>query len=84
MANMTTNQRVQLHICLSDGETEPTTWNLAVTEHVTIQLRREISGISSNEQKQLKKEFSIPLMQFEAWWGTICIHVLLKKPLIHL
>jgi len=62
VANMTTNQRVHLQICLSDGETEPTTLSLAVTEYITIQLWGEISGISSNEQKQFKKKFSIPLI----------------------
>jgi hypothetical protein len=36
------------------------------TERVTIQLEREIYGITSNEQKQLKKEFSSRLIKFEA------------------
>ena len=45
-------------------------------ERVTIQLEREIYGITSNEQKRFKKEFSIHLIEFEAWWETIGIQAL--------
>jgi len=72
-ANMTANKRLQFHIRLSDAETEATTWNLADMERVTNQLEREIYGITSNEQKQFKTEFSICLIEFEAWWETIGI-----------
>jgi hypothetical protein len=77
-ANMTADKRLQFQICLSDAETDATTWSLADTERVTNQLEREIYGITSNEQKRFKKEFSIPMIEFEAWWETIGIQALRK------
>jgi len=65
-ANMTANKRLQFQIRLSDAETEATTWSLADMEQVTNQLEREIYGITSNEQKWFRKEFSIRLIEFEA------------------
>jgi hypothetical protein len=53
-ANMTANKRLQFWLRLSDAETETTTWSLADTERVTIQMEREIYGITSNEQKRFK------------------------------
>jgi hypothetical protein len=63
---------------LSDAETETTTWSLADTEQVTIQLEREIYGITSNEQKRFKAEYSICIIEFEAWWEPIGIQALWK------
>jgi hypothetical protein len=51
---------------------------LANTERVTHQLEREIDGITSNEQKRFKQEFSIRKIEFEAWWETIGIQALQK------
>jgi hypothetical protein len=76
--NMTADKRLQFQNRLSDAETEATTWSLANLEHGTIQLEREIHGITLNEQKRFKKEFSIRLIEFEAWWVTIGIQVLRK------
>jgi len=70
-ANMTADNRLQFEIRLSDAETEGMTWNSADTECVTNQLEREICGITSNDQKQFKMEFSIRLIEFEAWWESI-------------
>ena len=78
-ANMTADKRLQFQIRLSDAETGATTWSLADMERVTIQLEREIYGITSNEQKRFKKEFSIRLIEFEAWWETIGIQALRKS-----
>jgi hypothetical protein len=78
-ANMTADKRLQFQIRLSDAETEATTWSLADTERVTNQLEREIYGITSNEQKRFKTEFSIRLIEFEAWWETIGIQALRKS-----
>jgi len=78
-ANMTTNKRLQFQIRLSDAETEATTWSLADTERVTNQLEREIYGITWNAQKRFKTEFSIHLIEFEAWWETIGIQALRKS-----
>jgi hypothetical protein len=83
---MTTGNRLQFQIRLSDAETDATTWNFADTEHVTNLLEREIYGITSNEQKRFKKEFSIRIVKFEAWWETIGIQVLrktIKQCIIH-
>ena len=78
-ANMTADKRLHVQIRLSDAETEATTWSLADTERVTNQLEREIYGITSNEQKRFKTEFSIRLIEFEAWWETIGIQALRKS-----
>ena len=77
-ANMIADKGLQFQICLSDAETEAMTWCLADTEHVTIRLDREIYGIISNEQHRFMEEFSIRLIEFEAWWGTIGIQALRK------
>jgi len=76
---MTADKRLQFQILLSAAETDATTWSLADMERVTIQLEREIYGITSNEQKRFKKEFSIRLIEFEAWWDTISIPALRKS-----
>jgi hypothetical protein len=78
-ANMTTDKRLQFQILLSDAETEATTCNLADKERVTNQRKREIYGITSNEQKPFKTEFCIGLIEFECWWETIVIQVLQKS-----
>ena len=78
-AIMTANKRLQCQIPLSDAETEATTWSLADTEWVTNQLEREIHDITLNGQKQFKTEFSIRLIEFEAWWETIGIQALRKS-----
>ena len=73
---MTADKRLQFQIRLSDAETEATIWNLADMERITHQLEREIYGITSNEHKQFKKEFSIRLIGSESWWDTISIQAL--------
>ena len=73
---MTADKRLQFQIRVSDAETDATTWSLADMERVTNQLEREIYGITSTEQKWFKKEFSIRLIEFEAWWETIGIQAL--------
>jgi hypothetical protein len=55
-------------------------------ERVRFKLEREIHGITWNEQKQLKKSFSIRFMKFESWWETIRIQALqktIKQQVIH-
>jgi len=78
VANMTADKWLQFQIRLSDAEAEATTWNLADMEHVTIQLERQIYGITSNEQKRFKNEFSVRMIEFEAWWETLGIQQLRK------
>jgi len=78
-APMTIDKQLKFQIRLSDAETENMTWSLADTEWVTNQLERELYGITSNEQKWLKTEFSIRLIEFEAWWGTMGIQALRKS-----
>jgi hypothetical protein len=46
VANMTADKRLQFQICLSDAETDASTWSLADTERLTLQLEREIYGIT--------------------------------------
>jgi len=66
-ANMYADKRLQFQNHRSNAETEVTTWSLAGTERVTDQQETEIFGITSNEQKWFKEEFSIRLIEFEAW-----------------
>ena len=72
-ANMNADKRLQFQNSLSDAEAEATTWSLADTERLTMQLEREIHGITSKKQRRFKKEYSIHLIEFEAWWETIDI-----------
>ena len=76
VANMTADKRLQFQLHIHDAETEALTWSVADTERVTIQLEREIYGITSNEQKRFKTEFSIRLIEFEPWWETFVIQAL--------
>jgi len=75
---MTADMSLQFQIRLSDAETEATTWSLADTEWETNQLGTKIYGIISNVQMGIMEEFSIRLIEFEAWWGTIVIQALQK------
>ena len=69
--NMTADKRVQFQVCLSDGEIEATTWSIADTDRVVNQLEREIYGITLKAPMRFRKEFSICLVEFEAWWQAI-------------
>jgi hypothetical protein len=63
---MTVNKRLHFQIRLSDALTGAITWSLADTERVANHLEREIYGITLNEQKRFKMEFSICLIEFES------------------
>jgi hypothetical protein len=76
--NMTADKREEFQVRLSDAETEATTWSIADTDRIVSQLEREIYGITSNEQMRFKKEFSIRLIEFEAWWQAIGVQELRK------
>jgi len=76
--NMTTDKRLQFQVRLSDAETEATTWSMPDTDHVVNQLEREIYCITLKDQMRFMKEFSIPLVKFEAWWQAIGIQKLQK------
>jgi len=77
--NMTADKRVQFLVCLSDAEIEATPWSIADTDRVVNQLEREIYGITLKDQMQFTKEFSIPLVKFEAWWQAISVQELRKN-----
>jgi hypothetical protein len=78
VANMTTNNRLRFLIPHSDADTEATAWSFTDEACVTIQLEREIYGITSNEQMWFRKKFTICLIEFEAWWESISIQTLWK------
>ena len=83
---MTTNKRPRFQIRLSDAQMEATTRSLADTERVTHQLESEMYGITSNEQKRFKKEFSVRLIQFESWRETIgiqALQIIIEQCIIH-
>jgi hypothetical protein len=48
--NMTADKREEFQVCLSDTETEATTWSITDTDRIVRQLEREMYGITSNEQ----------------------------------
>jgi len=76
--NMTADKHVQFQVCLSDAEIEATTWSISDTERVVNQLEREIYGITLKDQMLFRKEFSICLVEFEAWWQAIGVQELRK------
>jgi hypothetical protein len=78
VANMTGEKPLHCSIRLSEAGTDPMSWSLADTERVTIQREREMYGITWNEQKRFKTEFSIHLIEFEAWWEAIGIQAIRK------
>jgi len=63
--NMTADQGVEFQVCLSDAETEPTTWCLTDIDRVVSQLEREIYGFTSNEHIQFTQELSIRLIKLK-------------------
>jgi len=80
------DEGLKFQIHLSDAEAELRTWSLAGMERITNQLERAIHGITSNEQKRFKKEFSIRLVEFEARWKTFRIQALrnpIEQHIIH-
>jgi hypothetical protein len=77
-ANMTADKRLRFHIRRFNAETEATTWRVGSMERVTIQLGREIYGITSIEQMWFKTDISISMIEFCAWLESIGIHTLRK------
>jgi len=65
-AMITADQQQHFQNLLSDAETDAMPCSMADTERVNNQLEREISGITSNEVKGLKKEICIRLIEFQA------------------
>jgi len=76
--NMSANKRVQFQVCLSEAEIEATIRRIADMDRVVNQLKRENYGITSKDQMQFTKEFSIHLVEFEAWWLAIGVQELRK------
>jgi hypothetical protein len=77
--NITPKKRLQCQDLPSNPETVGMTWSLSDSECVTIQLERDLYGITSKEQKLFKKEFFTCWVLFEAWWETIGIQMLCKN-----
>jgi hypothetical protein len=77
-ANMTADKRVEFLVRLSDAETEATSWSIADMDRIGNQLERVIYGITSKAQLRFKKDLSIRLIEFEAWWKAICVQELRK------
>ena len=76
--NMTADKRVHFQVYLSDAGIEATTRSIADMDRIVNQLQRQIDGITSKDQMQFTKEFSICFVGFEAWWQAICVQKLLK------
>jgi len=68
---MTADKHVQFQVYLSDAEIAATTWGIPDTDCVLNQLKREIYRITSKDQMRFTKEFSIRLVEVEAWWQAI-------------
>jgi len=66
---MTMDKQLLFHICLSDAETEATTWSLADTLCIADQLEIEMSGITSNEQKWFKKKLHQQKMKWHSQYS---------------
>jgi hypothetical protein len=72
---------VDFQICLSNAETEATTWSNTEIDHVMSQQQRVIYDIILNEQMQRKKNLPIWLVKLQAWWQAIGSQEL-RKPII--
>ena len=71
--NMTPDKCVECQVSPSDAETGATTRIMTDMDRIVSQLERGINGSTSNEQMRFKKELSIRLIEFEAWWQAIGI-----------
>jgi len=78
VANMTADECVDFQVAVFNAETEATTWSIADTDRIVNQQQREMYGITLNEQIGFSREFSISLVEFEAWWQAIAVHKLWK------
>jgi len=78
VVNMTADQCAQFQVHISNDETEATTWSTADTDRVVNRLEREINGITSKDPMRCTKEFSIRLVEFEAWWQAIGVQTFWK------
>jgi len=77
-ANRTTNKCVECQVRLSNAETEATAWTITDTDRIVNQLQSDIYGITATEQMLFGTEFSIHLIEFDAWWQVIAIVELRK------
>jgi len=78
VANMAGDKCVEFQVHPSHAETYATTWSIADTNPIVNQLERELHGITSTRQIQLKKELSIRLIEFEVWWKATSIQEIRK------
>jgi len=68
---MTAYKHVLSQAIQSGMDIQATTWSICGTDHFLSLLESEIYGITSNDQIQFRKEFSIHLMEFQAWWQSV-------------
>jgi hypothetical protein len=69
-----------------DAEIEATIWSIADMDRVVNQLQREIYGGTSKHQMWFTNEFSIQVVECEAWWQVTRFEELRKtieQPVIH-
>jgi len=66
--NISANRGEKFQVCLSDAETEATTSSMADIDHIVTHLEREMYCMILNEHMRIEREFSIGLIEFEAWW----------------
>lgn len=78
VALMTPHRHVQLQVNLFNSNTVAATQIIRDTDYIENQLKREIDGITLNEQLQFKKEFYLCLFELDASWVTLSIWELQK------
>jgi len=71
--NMTAEMHAELQVCLSDAESEATTWSITDTDRIVSQPETDIYGITLTEQMRFKKDVSIRMIEFEASWQAFGI-----------
>jgi len=76
--NMTAAKLEQILVSLSEAEIEATTSSIADADGIVNRLARVNYGITSKDQMRFTKEFSIRLVEFEAWWQAISVRELRK------
>ena len=65
--NITADMHIHFPVSLTDAQIEATTWSITDTDYIVNHVEREIHGITSKDQMQFTKQFSIRLFEFDAW-----------------
>jgi len=84
--NIIEEKSVEFQFCLSDAETDTTTWSNADIDRIVKHLESAIYGITCQDQMRFKEGFSIQLIKLETCWqriGMLELRNTIKQRMIH-